>query len=1013
MPSISHLIKDIFGMMVYKPLSAYNRLETATHSGTLIAKDGSLVTVFKVLGTKNMSGSHELNAIVTNLESRFSPHFETTGHAMQLWFSRDPDLSENMLKGLLSPSRQVSKKLQLDIDDLFNEKQRHLKNIMIHESVYMAVWTRPAVLSKQELATMKLGMKPPALWPRQMDTHDFFRLSRALEYRHNGFVNGLKQDFKDVDIQVRPMLGHEALRAIKSTIYPDMYNSNWRPYLPGDIFNTKKSGGHSSVPYPRQPPQGSKDISPLLWPRLDNQIFDRGAEIVSNQIVRIGGYLMAGLDMTLGPQNLHSFTSLLNRMVDDEFPWRVSFLMEGSSFSGAKFMGQIAAMTAWSNSENRYIADAMKVIKEYQNQGGVCCRFRVSFATWAPCPDSLSETSSNLIEERLSRLQKAVEGWGYCQASPSSGDPVSGVLSSALGIDTSSTAPAGVAPLPYALRMLPWMRDASPFEHGPVLFRTIDGRPWPYQPGSKKQDASIDIFFAPSGKGKSVLMNSINLSFALSSRASNGDGLLPRMSILDIGPSSEGLISLIREALPPSLRNMVAFFRIKNEKKYAINPFDTQLGCRYPLRQEKDFLVNFLSILGTDPARKDPPDGTVGLAGMLIDMVYAQFSDSTQHGTPKPYEETEEKLVDMKLRDMGHVMQEDATWWDVVDVLFDANHIHEATLAQRRAVPLLQDLSQILSSVEIRDLFGDAVTQTQEALLSSFRRLVSLSIQAYPILAIPTQFSIGEARIVALDLGEATPGGSQVGAKQTSLVYMLGRHVSARDFYLKKDNLDEMNPDYRHYHEPRIRRLMETPKRLVMDEFHRTKGSPFVRQQVVVDMREGRKWGVQLAIASQFLTDFDRDMAAAATGFWILGANNEQETNAAAEFFGLSPTAHHAMSRLNGPTRMGAPFLVVLNMKDGKHEHLLYNTLGPIELWAFSTTTEDASIRNILYQKLGPQEARRRLSLRFPNGSAQDEVERRIERDSHNQDNVSVDKKGLSVIMGIVKEIESMSYENT
>ena len=46
-------------------------------------------------------------------------------------------------------------------------------------------------------------------------------------------------------------------------------------------------------------------------------------------------------------------------------------------------------------------------------------------------------------------------------------------------------------------------------------------------------------------------------------------------------------------------------------------------------------------------------------------------------------------------------------------------------------------------------------------------------------------------------------------------------------------------------------------------------------------------------------------------------------------------------------------------------------------MWAFSTTTEDVSIRNNLYRRMEPSEALRRLAARFPGGSAKAEVERR------------------------------------
>ena len=107
-------------------------------------------------------------------------------------------------------------------------------------------------------------------------------------------------------------------------------------------------------------------------------------------------------------------------------------------------------------------------------------------------------------------------------------------------------------------------------------------------------------------------------------------------------------------------------------------------------------------------------------------------------------------------------------------------------------------------------------------------------------------------------------------------------------------------------------------------------------------------------------------------------------------------------TKLNGPGPRGAPFLAILNLKDGAHEHLLYNTLGPMELWSFSTTAEDAMIRNRLYTKIGPQEARRRLAKRYPGGSAKSEIERRTARLAEQG---LVQEEGSGVIDEIVNEL--------
>ena len=70
--------------------------------------------------------------------------------------------------------------------------------------------------------------------------------------------------------------------------------------------------------------------------------------------------------------------------------------------------------------------------------------------------------------------------------------------------------------------------------------------------------------------------------------------------------------------------------------------------------------------------------------------------------------------------------------------------------------------------------------------------------------------------------------------------------------------------------------------------------------------------------------------------------------------------------------------LLVLGTTDGRYEQHLYNTLGPIELWALSTSSEDVSIRNRLYNKLGASRARQMLAAAYPGGSARNEIRRRV-----------------------------------
>ena len=189
-----------------------------------------------------------------------------------------------------------------------------------------------------------------------------------------------------------------------------------------------------------------------------------------------------------------------------------------------------------------------------------------------------------------------------------------------------------------------------------------------------------------------------------------------------------------------------------------------------------------------------------------------------------------------------------------------------------------------------------------------------------------------------------------------------------------------MPEKFQPYHELRLQEISESPKRLCYDEFHRTGKSHSVRAQIIRDVREGRKRGVQIVLASQLLDDFDDDMVDLATGVWVMGAAiSDQAVDDIQTRFGLTQTARNVIRHhLTGPKSTGAPCLLVLATNEGRYEQHLINTLGPIELWALSTSAEDVAIRSRLYSVLGAGIARKILAANFPGGSARSEIKRRI-----------------------------------
>ena len=170
-------------------------------------------------------------------------------------------------------------------------------------------------------------------------------------------------------------------------------------------------------------------------------------------------------------------------------------------------------------------------------------------------------------------------------------------------------------------------------------------------------------------------------------------------------------------------------------------------------------------------------------------------------------------------------------------------------------------------------------------------------------------------------------------------------------------------------------------------------------------MREGRKWNVQISLLSQSIDDFDPVMIDFATAIFIMDAGPAQTMQKTCDTFGLSETAKTALrTQVHGPRHGGATFLAQFSTKMGINIQLLTLTLGPVELWAFSTTAEDASVRNQLYRHIGPSEARRFLAALFPNGTVTKELAERLKK--MKSTGAFIEEEGqTSIVEELVKDI--------
>ena len=985
-------------------INDYCDLET-THNNSFVAKDGSMGTILRYDGFRSLIGKGEYARFIEDLADGLEPFLTHRGHQIQCVYMRDDDPGDE-LNRLLQPSYDTCSTLELDLVDLLDEKKEVHRSLCMNEQVFLVLWTRPAILdpvevklSAQETREIARAYKIPPM----ANAQNLLRPIRFLIDRHESYVQKVMQLILHLNGSVSEIEVHEAFCEMKRYLYRDTTPATWRPALVGDqqIARWKTNSR-------------KRDVSELAYPRLEDQFFTSRAVngnakgeggVTDTRAVRIGSRIFAPVMVKIPPQRPQSFTALFQSLNSattkssgkaKPIPWSISFMVEGDGLKGIALRKMFAGILGLTSVDNRNLVKAANALARYKESGGAGGKFQINAVTWA----NWGEERELLI--RRSKLSRALSGWGNATIEEETGDPTQGVMSCVPGMLLNPIAQPSAPPLHDAIYMLPLSRPASPFFRGQTPYRTLDGKIMPWETFSDQQNTWISLYFGGPGSGKSVEANRRNVDMCLM----GGLTRLPYIGVIDIGVSSSGFISLIQDSLPEHLKHLAMYTRVQNTDKYCVNQFDTQLGNRKPLPREREYMRNFLIALVTPPERGKAHMYMPEFCGRVIDEAFRKCSDQNERGSPKEFAPNVNPWLKEQVEQAGIYYQEATKWWEIVDMLFERGMYYAAAVAQRYAVPTIFDIAQAGADPAIKKDFEGALDNGM-SVFEEFRLMIQSASNDFPVFRGHTEFDVGESRVMAIDLQDVVTTGSRAAEKQAALMYMMAINAFMRKVNICKEDLDSINHKYRAYHAKRVEELSEDFKRLFVDEYHKTGNNLQLRESFLIYGRESRKWGLELALASQLPLDF-AGLADLATTIIIMDSGNEQTRGQIRDVFGLSDTDVAALRNfVHGPQRgIGTTFLAKLKTKDAELSQLFTSTCGGMELWGLATTMEDRGLRGLLYSEINKKDARQLLKKRFPTGSCKSFVDQQKSRTKEELGDGFVDDEATqSMIQKLAREL--------
>lgn len=966
----------------------YLDIATTDDDITFVTRDGSLITVLKVKGLTSNLYDKELKDVIYEMSEIVGRDLiKSAGHHLSISYEFDPDSAEAYCRNALRGTALTGQRLGMGefMDLIVDEKARKLAEFCQVENTYIAIYTTPQAIHKTEMKD-QVAERTEAMktWPDTAESmlNDFAFPQLRVKHRTmvQSFISNMRNltSLKDVGLMMDVVSVRNYLKEIKRVAVPGT-SPKWEPRIASDFLKEVRIPTNAKR-------RDYRTADFMMPPPIGEQIFSENPTSVGLKYVVMGNRVHYACALSMGPTEPETFDRLIHTASELRLPFRITFALKGSG-AGVDYLNTMLAKTfPWMSSANNQVKQAYDHLVDYENKSnGVVPALYVTACTWADAKARHTKKEGvvydlNEITDRSTKLNRALQSWGGCQTSDAFAAPIEGVISTQAGAYDHPMGAVMAPTMPDAIGLSPLFRPTTSWTErdGNVLLRTKDGRLLHYQQTSPRQNAWVTLLVGPMGFGKSTALNTFNLYYLLTP---SQESEIPFLRSLDIGPSSRSIVDLVQASVGPDQQNLAKYIRIQNSKDYQFNPFDTPIGCEFPLPNHMNYLVNLVSTICYSLQMDANIKGRLpGLVNTVLREAYKAFASPEQGGSrPRAYYRNANQLIDEKLEQYGIEIDDRTNWHEIRNELYDRGEVRAAYIAHRKAMPILSDLIGIASSESVRSDYPDEIAGTP--LLNLFTRAIREAVEMFPMLQGETKFEIGESRVISLDMEDLVPREQTERAMwQASIAFFVGYDILTRDFFFHEDYLKYIPKKYLGYHTRRAKQIKTARKRFSMDERQRFAKVPTAQAQVDGLIAEGRKNLVDIMVASQLFEHHTEQSIRLSTSVIILGSGNmdNEEAETVSARFGLSASQMNAIRRIRPPSSKGAEAFMIFRTRDGSQAHHVYMSDGSIYLWLIATEAVDRAFRAMMYEKYPVAEALKRMAKKYPGGSIKTDLENRL-----------------------------------